>query len=87
MSLLVEIEETIQKVLPDAEIHILDPQNDGTHLSGLVISESFVGMPLFKQHQVVMRALKGHFDASLHALQLKTFTPDEWAENKHQYQV
>ena len=87
MGLLEDVKQAILEDLPTATVHILDPQNDGTHLLGLVIDPSFEEMPLFKQHQVVMRSLKAHFATSLHALQLKTFSPSSWERNKQQYPV
>lgn len=84
-ALVQEIKETIREALPGSEVHILDPQRDGTHLLGLVIDASFEELSTLKQHQVVMKALKAHFATSLHALQLKTFTPSNWEATKHLY--
>ena len=68
---------TIQRALPGAEVRIESP--DGTHFSAIVVSPAFEGMPLVRQHQMVMKALKKEFDSErLHALQLKTLTPSKW---------
>lgn len=85
MNILTHIREIIQKALPDAEVHVLDPRNDGQHLEAIVISPSFEGKMLFAQHQMVMKALKAAFAQSLHALELKTFTPGKWADVKEQF--
>ena len=77
--LLKQIEETILSAVPDAQVMVRDPMNDGAHLEATVISESFVGMSLVKQHRQVMQSLKGAFAADLHALALKTYTPEQWA--------
>lgn len=77
-----EIKKTIVAALPDAEIEILDPYQDGVHIQALVSSKSFIGKSLREQHQMVMRPLKDHFQAGLHALGLKTFTPDQWQQRK-----
>lgn len=82
-----EIRTIIQNAIPDAEVHILDPMNDGQHLQALVISPSFEGMPLFKQHQLVMRALKDALAGAVHAMGLKTFTPAKWQEAKKTFNV
>lgn len=88
MSEFSEIVSAIQSAIPDAEVHILDPMNDGVHLHALVVSEQFEGLTLVKQHQQVMLALQSHFDSTeLHALGLKTFTPAKWLEQKHQYPI
>ncbi|MCB1135064.1 MAG: BolA/IbaG family iron-sulfur metabolism protein [Chlamydiia bacterium] len=86
MELFQEIAETIRAAVDaDAEVHILDPRQDGVHLEALVISQSFDGLSLVKQQQVVMKALKEHFATSLHALGLRTFTPAKWHEQKSKF--
>lgn len=80
------ITNQIQQVIPDATVYVASP--DGTHYSALVISPSFEGMMLVQQHQTVMNALRDKFnDESLHALQLKTFTPEKWERDKDQYNL
>ena len=79
------IKKEIIKAIPCAEIHILDPRNDGIHLEAIVISKTFQNIPLFKQHQLVMNSLKDFFATSLHALGLKTFTPEKWELEKEKY--
>jgi len=80
-----DLKNVIKAALGDAEVHILDPRSDGIHLEALVISKTFEGIPLFKQHQLVMKSLKNYFDTSLHALGLKTFTPNAWETEKGKY--
>ena len=79
------IKDTILKALPDATVYVADPNNDGEHFQALVISPSFEGMLLVRQHQMVMKALKERFETDMHALALKTFTPDKWDQEKHNY--
>ena len=81
-----EIKNIILKAIPDAKVLVLDPQQDGVHFESLVISDSFAGISLVKQHQMVMKPLKEAFASTVHALALKTFSPDKWEQNKHKYQ-
>ena len=74
-----QIEEIILGALPNAQVMVRDPMNDGAHLEATVISEFFVGMSLVNQHRQVMKSLKDKFTGDLHALALKTFTPEKWA--------
>lgn len=85
MNTIDELKNVIKSTLENAEVHILDPRADGIHLEALVISKTFEGMPLIKQHQTVMKSLKNYFDTSLHALGLKTFTPTAWETEKGKY--
>lgn len=80
-----EIKSVIETQIPDSTAHVLDPMNDGQHLQALVISPSFEGMPLVKQHKAVMQPLSQAFATSVHALGLKTFTPAKWEQNKSKY--
>ena len=47
------IKSIILNAIPDATVFVLDPQNDGVHFEALVISDSFTGLSLVKQHQLV----------------------------------
>jgi stress-induced morphogen len=57
---------------------VLDPGNDGAHFQAEVVSSAFVGKTRIAQHQLVYGALGDHMRSDIHALQLKTFTPQDW---------
>lgn len=84
MELTLEIKKTIEDALKESEVHVLDPMQDQTHLEAIVISSSFEGMPLVRRHQRVMKPLTQHFATKLHALALKTYTPQEWEVKRSQ---
>jgi stress-induced morphogen len=71
-----EIEALIRGGIPDARVEITDLAGDGDHYAARVVAESFRGLPLRAQHQLVYRALGGRMGGELHALQLKTSVPD-----------
>ena len=75
----IQIQKTIKNVLEDALVEITNPPQDGLHFEAVVVSALFEGKSLVEQHQMVMDALKDLFSSSLHALSLKTYTPDQWA--------
>ncbi len=79
-----EIKQKIEAAVPESTAYVLDPMNDGQHLQAIVVSPTFEGMPVFKQQQAVMTAVKDIFHI-VHALSLKTFTPSKWQEVKHQF--
>ena len=81
---LTDIQQKIEAAIPNCTAHVLDPMNDGQHLQALVVSPVFEGMPVFKQQQMVMAAIKDIFQ-TVHAMGLKTFTPTKWQEVKEQY--
>ena len=79
-----EIKQKIEAAIPNSTAFVLDPMNDGQHLQAFVVSPVFEGIPTFKQQQMVMIALKDIFQ-TVHALGLKTFTPEKWATVKDHY--
>jgi stress-induced morphogen len=71
-----QIENLIRAGIPDAAIEIVDLAGDGDHYEARVVSESFRGLPLVRQHQRVYQALGGRMGTELHALKLSTAAPD-----------
>lgn len=82
-----QIKEAILKSLPDAEVYVIDPYNDGEHFQSIVVSPSFEGKTLVEQHKLVMKPLKEAFESHVHALALKTYTPDKWELDKDKYPI
>lgn len=54
--------------------------DDGVHFTGVVVSTSFEGTSRVRQHQAVYAALGKLMGNEIHALQLQTFTPEQWDE-------
>ncbi len=80
-----QIAELIRNALPGAQVQVQDPYNDGQHFTAIVIAEQFRGQPMIKQHRLVNEAIKSYLDdGSIHALQLKTYSPEQWAESQVQ---
>ncbi|MFC6732634.1 MULTISPECIES: BolA family protein [unclassified Haladaptatus] len=79
---LAAIERLIEENIEDAEATVSDPRNDGEHLAALVVSPAFEGKTLVQQHQMVYDALGEHMTTDIHALELKTYTPDEYTSHQ-----
>lgn len=71
-----DIESLIRQAIPDAHVEITDLAGDGDHYAARVVSETFRGLPRFKQHKRVYEALGGRMGTELHALQLSTAIPE-----------
>ncbi len=57
--------------------------DDGVHFEAVVISEAFAGQSLIQQHRLVYAVLGGRLEREdIHALSLKTYTPDAWQEQQ-----
>ncbi|AEH37949.1 BolA family protein [Halopiger xanaduensis] len=77
-----EVEELIESALEDAEAtvtHARD-EHDEDHLAATVVSPAFEGLPLVQQHQRVYDALDDHMTTDIHALELSTYTPEEYED-------
>lgn len=72
-----EIQSLIQKNLPNSTV--LVSGEDGHHFQAVVISEDFIGKSRVQQQQQVYAALHASItEGHLHALALKTYTPEQW---------
>jgi acid stress-induced BolA-like protein IbaG/YrbA len=70
----------IQSGLPDAQVQVNDLTGGGDHFEVTVISTEFAGRTLVQQHQLVYRAVQSAMSSeAIHALALKTYTPESWA--------
>ncbi len=58
--------------------HIENPTGGLTHATITIVSEQFVGLPVVQRHKLIYNSLKDALAGSLHALCLKTFTPEEY---------
>ena len=52
--------------------------DDGTHFEAIIVSPLFEDKPIIKQHQMVYQALGDMMRQEIHALSMKTLTPDQW---------
>ncbi len=71
-----EIKQLIEAGLIGAEACV---EGDGTHFSTLVVCEAFKGKSRLQRQQMVYDTVRAQLlDGSLHALSIKTLTPEEW---------
>ena len=74
-----EIRATLEKALPGSTIEMQDLTGGGDHWQVFIVSPAFEGKGLVEQHRMVNDALKEAMgDQRIHALALKTFTPEEF---------
>lgn len=52
---------------------------DGQHFEAVIVSRAFAGQSRVKRHQLVYGALGDRMREEIHALSMKTLTPEEWA--------
>lgn len=54
--------------------------DDGTHFEAVIVSAAFEGKNMVQQHQLVYAALGDRMRAEIHALSMKTITPQKWQD-------
>ena len=55
-------------------------QGDGSHFDAVIVSAAFEGKRLIQRHQLVYAALGDRMKAEIHALSMRTLTPDEYRQ-------
>ncbi|NJK34094.1 MAG: BolA/IbaG family iron-sulfur metabolism protein [Oscillatoriales cyanobacterium SM2_2_1] len=77
------IRDLILQALPQAQVDVQDPNQDGQHFAAIVVAPEFEGLTTVKQHRLVNDALKEPLQSgAVHALQLRTFSPSQWQQNQ-----
>ena len=60
-------------------IEVRDLTGTKDHYEALIVSEAFDGLNRIAQQRLVFGALDELMNGPIHALTLKTYTPDKWA--------
>jgi len=55
-------------------------RGDGAHFEAVIVSPAFAGLNRVRRHQLVYGALGDRMREEIHALSMKTLSPEEWAE-------
>ncbi|WP_089727889.1 BolA family protein [Candidatus Thiosymbion oneisti] len=68
----------IRNGMPGARVEVT---GDGSHFEAVVVSDRFVGKLPIQRQRLVMTTVRPQIESGeLHALSIKTFTPEQWAE-------
>ena len=74
-----ELRSTIMNGLPCNHVEVLG--DDGQHFEAVIVSPQFTEKNRVQQHQLVYLALGDRMRAEIHALSMRTFTPEPWAQS------
>lgn len=75
--------ESIQKNIEQGmQASYVSVVGDGRHFDAVVVSEEFAGMSRVQRQQRVYKTLGARMEGEVHALSIKTFTPQEWQEKQ-----
>jgi acid stress-induced BolA-like protein IbaG/YrbA len=74
-----QVEAMIKAEMPDAYVQVQDLTGGGDHYQVTVVSSLFASQGLVQQHQMVYGAVRQAMSTeAIHALALKTYTPQAW---------
>ncbi len=73
------LKTTIESSLPCEYVQV--EGDDGRHFNALIVSAEFRGKNTVQQHQLVYKSLGDKMKQDVHALSMKTLTPEQW-DNK-----
>lgn len=71
------IEELLARGISEAQVEAVDLQG-GDHFQVTVVSPAFEGLSMVQQHRLVYEALGDSMREAIHALVIKTLTPDQY---------
>ncbi len=75
------IRAKILAALPGATVEVRDTTGTGDHFEALVVSPAFAGKSMLEQQRAVYAPLDAWLKTGeLHALALKTYSPEQWAK-------
>ena len=57
----------------------IEVEGDGRHFDAVIVSKAFEGKGILQQQRLVFQVLGDKMDA-IHALSMKTWTPEQWAK-------
>lgn len=72
------VKDLIQNNLKGSHVEVSDLTGTFDHLDILVVSDAFKGKMIFEQHQMIMNILKDCLKDKIHAVKIKTLTPDKF---------
>ncbi len=69
------VKQGIQAGLSCEHVEVI---GDGQHFQALIVSDEFAGRNRVQRHQLVYAALGERMREEIHALSMRTLTPQEW---------
>ncbi len=74
-----DIRNWIEQNLAESRVEI---DGDGQHFTAVIVCPAFAGKTAVQQHQMVYAALGDKMRGEIHALSMRTVTPEEWARER-----
>ena len=82
------LEEKLRESLDASHVEVIDEshlhaghagaRDGGRHFRAIIVSEKFAGLSRVRSQQLVYQSVEGWMGKEIHALSMKTFTPEAW---------
>ena len=66
-------------ILQGLECEHIEVEGDGRHFDAVIVSKAFAGKGILQQQRLVFQVLGDKMEV-IHALSMKTWTPEQWAK-------
>jgi acid stress-induced BolA-like protein IbaG/YrbA len=70
-----ELKALLEAAFPTAQVQVASP--DDVHFQARIVAEAFAGKPTLARHRMVYAVLGERMGGEVHALSLRTLTPQE----------
>ena len=71
-----ELQQRIEAAMPGAQVAVEDLTGGGDHFRAEIVSERFEGLSRIQQHKLVYDVFGADVGGPIHALSIKTSTPE-----------
>ena len=75
-------EDVKRYIVENLNCQHVEVTGDGQHFQAVIVSEAFRGKSRVQQHQLVYRALGERMREEIHALSMRTLTPEDWPTDR-----
>lgn len=78
-----EVKASLLSVLPECELTV---EGEGSHFDITVVAAVFDGLSSLKRQQLVYSGINEYIaDGSIHAVNMKLYTPEQWRQQKSEH--
>ena len=77
-----DIKKWIEQYLAQSEVKV---SGDGRHFDAIIVCPAFYGKTRIQQHQMVYAALGDKMKEEVHALSMRTMTPEAWVKEETEH--
>ena len=78
------LDATHVEVIDESHLHAghAGARDGGRHFRAVIVSEKFAGLNRVRSQQLVYQSVEKWMGKEIHALSMKTFTPETWASEQ-----